>query len=84
MSPAIRAIALVLTTLCVVPAAALSEPAQLSADTTITLPSGSSFAAPKSWYLDRRDGMLVLQDPDRQLRLGFLEMPDTSGTRARG
>lgn len=82
MSPAIRAIALVLTTLCAVPAAAFSEPAQLSADTTITLPSGSSFAAPKSWYLDRRDGMLVLQDPDRQLRLGFLEMPDTSGTRA--
>ena len=81
MSPAIRAIALVLTTLCAVRRRVLGAGPALRRhhDHAVVrlVVRGAQELVPRPAGRD-----VVLQDPDRQLRLGFLEMPDTSGTRA--
>jgi CubicO group peptidase (beta-lactamase class C family) len=55
---------------------------RVAADSTINLPAGSSFTAPANWYVSDEKGMLLLQDPDQQLRCAFVEAADSTALAA--
>jgi CubicO group peptidase (beta-lactamase class C family) len=55
------------------PAAPPSEATQLAEDTPTTTASGAKFTAPKGWWLLRRGGLIVLQDPEKDLSVAFAE-----------
>jgi CubicO group peptidase (beta-lactamase class C family) len=55
---------------------------QLEADTVLTTASGATFRATKGWFLTNRDGLIVLEDPDRELSLVVAESPDSSADTA--
>jgi hypothetical protein len=57
-----------------VPAAALPAARQLAQEETITLASGSTLTVAKGWFVSEDNDLLVLQDPDRQVRLGNVEL----------
>ena len=82
MKPAARLTLLLFVLLAPHAPAAWAEPVPLGSDSTVTLPSGSAFNAPKGWYVSDLQGGVLLQDPDRQLRVAFLERADSSGTAA--
>jgi CubicO group peptidase (beta-lactamase class C family) len=55
---------------------------QLTDDTTITTASGATFTAPKSWWVTQSPDAIVLEDPDRALKVTFLETPEPDALKA--
>ena len=51
MKPAVRLTLLLFTLLAPHAPAAWAEPVPLGSDSTVTMPSGSAFTAPKGWYV---------------------------------
>jgi len=49
------------------------EALKLDADTELRTPSGASLTATKGWYVTRNEGVLVLEEPDRQLSVSLVE-----------
>jgi CubicO group peptidase (beta-lactamase class C family) len=47
---------------------------QLAADTTIKSASGATFEAPTRWFLTRRENLIALETPERDLTLTSLEV----------
>lgn len=45
-------------------------------------PRGSSFELPADWSLERGDGLLVVQDPDRELKLWMRDIEGETGLEA--
>jgi CubicO group peptidase (beta-lactamase class C family) len=51
---------------------------ELAADTTVTLPSGATFTVSKGWHVSQRDGLVVVEEPQRELAAAFLEVSAAS------
>ena len=56
---------------------ATRETRTLPADTALATPSGATFTAPAGWHVTTREGRLVLEEPDRELRVVVLETGET-------
>ena len=68
-----------LTTLLVVGLTALAQqPAldfkELAEDTKLTSASGATFTVAKGWHVARTDGLIVIQEPQRELAAAFAEV----------
>jgi len=59
-----------------------SPPEQLSEDRIITTASGAKFLAAKGWFVSSQDGRLLLEDPERELKLTLLELTAPDGAAA--
>ena len=59
-----------------------TKPIQLEADTRITTKAGAIFEAPKGWYLDRHEDVLVLDAPEHDVTLTFVETPEKDAEKA--
>jgi len=55
---------------------------RLAVDTTITTPSGAKLVVARGWWLTERGGLVLIEDPDRQLRTWFLESRERDGAAA--
>ncbi|QRN95456.1 beta-lactamase family protein [Archangium violaceum] len=55
---------------------------KLDAATPLKTASSTPFTVSAGWYVTERDGHLLLEDPERQLRLTLLEVPGPSAERA--
>lgn len=49
----------------------------LAADTTLATPSGATLTVPAGWHVTLREDRLVLEEPDRELRVVILETAET-------
>ena len=56
-----------------VPPRAALQFTQLADDTTVTTPSGASFLVAKGWHLARQEGLIVVEEPERELAAAFIE-----------
>ena len=59
-----------------------SEVVTVDADTPMTTATGSTYIAPKGWTVTTKQGVLVLQDPDREVSVTFLERKERDGADA--
>lgn len=50
---------------------------ELTADETLTAPSGATFQAAKGWSVTTRDGLLVLDSPERDLAITLVDVGET-------
>lgn len=48
--------------------------AQLEADTNLKTASGATFSVPKGWWITERSEVVVLEDPDRELKVTLVEV----------
>jgi CubicO group peptidase (beta-lactamase class C family) len=55
---------------------------QLTEDTTVTRPSGATFTAPKGWFVTESADVLILEDPERQLKATVVETPEADAMKA--
>ncbi|WP_257453137.1 serine hydrolase domain-containing protein [Archangium lipolyticum] len=55
---------------------------KLDAATPMRTASSTPFTVSAGWYVTEQDGRLLLEDPERQLRLTLLEVPGPSAERA--
>jgi CubicO group peptidase (beta-lactamase class C family) len=60
-------------------AAAQTPPAalefkELAEDTTLTTPSGATFTVSKGWHVARAEGLIVIEEPQRELAAAFVEL----------
>ena len=53
------------------PAAPFTE---LAEDTTITSASGATFTVSKGWHVARPEGLIVIEEPQRELAAAFVEL----------
>src|SRR5262245_57295702 len=60
----------------------LTSTRKLEAETPITTPAGATFTAPKGWSLTERSGALVLEDPNKEVSLTFVERKEPDGAAA--
>jgi CubicO group peptidase (beta-lactamase class C family) len=71
--------------LCLVFAAPSLAPAQappppalefkeVAEDTTLTTPSGATFTVSKGWHVARTEGLIVIEEPERELAAAFVEL----------
>jgi CubicO group peptidase (beta-lactamase class C family) len=54
----------------------------LDADTPMTTPSGSTYIAPKGWTVTVTPAVIVLEDPNREVSVRFLERKEADGVDA--
>lgn len=64
-----------------IPATAAASPA-LSGDTTLTMPSGTTLAASKGWYVATSHDVVTLSDPERAAMIFVVERPETDALAA--
>jgi CubicO group peptidase (beta-lactamase class C family) len=57
-------------------------PKKLDADSPLTTPSGSTFTAAKGWTVTTRKDVLVLEDPNHEVSVSFLEGKEREGADA--
>lgn len=50
---------------------------ELTADETLTAPSGASFQASKGWIVTTRDGLVALQSPEKDLTVTLVDSAET-------
>jgi CubicO group peptidase (beta-lactamase class C family) len=62
--------------------AASASPELLPADTAVATPGGSTFTASKGWYLTRAKDRVVVEDPERAVRMTLVEVDDASAAGA--
>lgn len=55
---------------------------KLNKDTQLTTPSGCTFTASKDWYVIERNGMIFLEEPDRELLLFLTENTELTAPQA--
>lgn len=55
---------------------------KVDVDTPMTTASGSTYIAPKGWSVTMKQGVIVLQDPNREVSLTFLERKEHDGADA--
>lgn len=77
-----RLATLLMATVVAAPAPSWSDATPLAAESEIRMASGSTFSAPAGWFLSDDGGLRLLQDPERLLRVVFVESADTSGAQA--
>jgi len=53
---------------------ASAAPRQLSADTPDKTALGATFTIPSGWFVSRPDGAILLQDPERELKLWLVDV----------
>jgi CubicO group peptidase (beta-lactamase class C family) len=56
------------------PAAPELQFKELAEDTTLTTASGATFTVSKGWHVARTDGLIVIEEPQRELAAAFLEL----------
>ena len=56
-------------------AAAPATARKLEQDETVKTSSGATLTVPKSWYVTAGRDLLLLEDPDRELKLALVELP---------
>jgi CubicO group peptidase (beta-lactamase class C family) len=64
------------------PPAKAAPPARLAADTLLRTPSGGQLTAAKGWFVTRRAGLVLLEDPSRELAIAIVERKDVEATKA--
>jgi len=47
---------------------------ELPEETTVTTPSGATFTVSRGWHLARRDDLIVIEEPQRELAAAFVEV----------
>jgi CubicO group peptidase (beta-lactamase class C family) len=47
---------------------------ELAEDTKVTTPSGATFTVSKGWHLARPEGLIVIEEPQRELAAAFVEV----------
>ena len=52
------------------------------ADTPMTTPTGSTYIAPKGWTVTTKNGVIVLEDPNREVSVTFVERKEQDGAAA--
>jgi CubicO group peptidase (beta-lactamase class C family) len=77
-----RLATLLMATIVAAPAQSWSDSAPLAAESEIRMASGSTFSAPAGWFLSDKGGVRLLQDPERLLRVAFVESDDSTGAQA--
>ena len=65
-----------------IPTNQLSKNTQLSEDTQLITPSGSTFTGSKNWYVTTRDDMVILEEPDRELTIALVENKEVDAQKA--
>ena len=55
---------------------------QLADDTPITSGSGATFTAPKGWWITEGPELIILEDPERDLRVSFVEVTESDPAKA--
>jgi CubicO group peptidase (beta-lactamase class C family) len=55
---------------------------QLAADSPLTTPSGATFTGPKGWTVTTKDGVVLLDDPNREVSVTFVERKEPDGQAA--
>ncbi len=61
---------------------AAGDPRQLAEETTVTTQAGASLFAPKGWWITEDRDVILLEDPERSLRLWFVETREADGEKA--
>lgn len=59
-----------------------TKPVQLDADTPTKTPAGATFEAPKGWFITKDGDMLVLDAPEHDVSLTFVEVADKDAEKA--
>jgi CubicO group peptidase (beta-lactamase class C family) len=65
-----------------VPQAAALEFKELAEDTKVTTDSGATFTVSKGWHLARAGGLIVIEEPQRELAAAFVELSAPSAEEA--
>lgn len=63
-------------------AAEAPAPRTLDAETPLTTPSGATFTGPKGWTVAHRASAIVLEDPNKEVSLTFIERKEQDGAAA--
>src|SRR5688572_3276192 len=71
MKPLIALLVVALASLAQQPALDFKE---LAEDTKLTSASGATFTVAKGWHVARPDGLIVIQEPQRELAAAFVEV----------
>lgn len=84
MRPRAAASLLVAVVSCTRPAARSPSAAarRLAGDTAVTTASGARIEVAAGWWLSERGAILLIEDPDRQLKAWFLESREPDGAAA--